>query len=385
MKISLLVCVILSSSMSFGQTFNIFYASLADSCKQDSITQNLIAFENLGIKELGTTAIDNAHDWLVNAYTSYGYTDIVTDAFIAGGPTAKNLIITKTGTVYPNTFVIIDAHYDTKNGPGANDNGSGTVLLMELARLLVDVPTEYSIKFIHFSGEEDGLLGSQHYVNNDVIANNMDIRVVFNIDQVGGVAGMVNNTIICEMDQSPPSTNDAASAIATGELANNIQFYSTLSTDFYFAFSSDYVPFMNNDEIITGLYEDNETPYSHTSDDLIVNMDIPYLYQVIKGSMGALAHFAIAYEEVSISELDKNAVSVYPIPSNGNFTISTSELIGQEATIAIYDISGKMLWTKSIAAIMDKEQVQVEGLNSGSYLLTVESNGQFYRRKIIIE
>ncbi len=72
---------------------------------------------------------------------------------------------------------------------------------MELARLMKDLNTEYSIKFIHFSGEEDGLIGSQYYVNNTVIPENLDISLVLNLDQIGGVNGMNNNTITCERDE----------------------------------------------------------------------------------------------------------------------------------------------------------------------------------------
>ncbi|MFT6983611.1 MAG: Zn-dependent M28 family amino/carboxypeptidase, partial [Crocinitomicaceae bacterium] len=256
MKIALLP-LLLYAFGSFGQIYSPFYASLADACNQDTVNQNLVTFESFGEKQVGSTELENTYDWLYNAYVSYGYTDIQEDQFFASGVSTKNLVVTKTGSVYPNTYVIIDAHYDTKNGPGANDNGTGTVILLELARLLENVETEYSIKFIHFSAEEDGLLGSLHYVNDDVISTNMDIRLVFNIDQVGGTAGMTNDIIVCERDESPPVSNNAASATATTELANCIEFYSTLNTEFYFAYGSDYVPFMNNGEIVTGLYEKN--------------------------------------------------------------------------------------------------------------------------------
>jgi aminopeptidase YwaD len=51
--------------------------------------------------------------------------------------------------------VIICGHYDTIT-VRVSDNGSGTSIILEAARILKDVPTEYSIKFIHFSGEEQG-------------------------------------------------------------------------------------------------------------------------------------------------------------------------------------------------------------------------------------
>jgi aminopeptidase YwaD len=384
MKIALLP-LLLYAFGSFGQIYSPFYASLADVCNQDTVNQNLVTFESFGEKQVGSTELENTYDWLYNAYVSYGYTDIQEDQFFASGVSTKNLVVTKTGSVYPNTYVIIDAHYDTKNGPGANDNGTGTVILLELARLLENVETEYSIKFIHFSAEEDGLLGSLHYVNDDVIITNMDIRLVFNIDQVGGTAGMTNDIIVCERDESPPVSNNAASATATTELANCIEFYSTLNTEFYFAYGSDYVPFMNNGEIVTGLYEKNESPYSHTSQDLIVNMDLDYLFQVTKGAMGALAHFAIALDEVSLSEFDKSAIKIYPTPSDGNLTIETDHLVGQKANITVFDVSGKIIWSQSISSFGSKEQIQLNNLNAGSYLMTVESEGQIYRRKIVLK
>ena len=48
---------------------------------------------------------------------------------------------------------------------------------MEVARILKDVPTEYSIKFIHFTGEEQGLLGSKNYVTNVVNTTNPKMKI----------------------------------------------------------------------------------------------------------------------------------------------------------------------------------------------------------------
>src|SRR5690554_1120761 len=177
-----------------SQEYIPFYNSLVENVDPDNIIDDLNTFENFGRKEPGTTAIENAKNWIIDRYQDLGYTDIETQDFRVRGQNTSNIIITKTGSVYANTFLIIDGHYDTVNGPGANDNGSGTVLLLEIARILKNVNTEYSIKFIHFSGEEAGLIGSEYYVNNTVVPENMDIKLVLNIDEVGGVAGMNNNT-----------------------------------------------------------------------------------------------------------------------------------------------------------------------------------------------
>lgn len=75
------------------------------------------------------------------------------------------------GTLSPNTIektkdiLIIGAHYDgIKDIQAANDNASGVAVMLELARLLHNVPTDTEIRFIAFDVEEDGLIGSRHYV-----------------------------------------------------------------------------------------------------------------------------------------------------------------------------------------------------------------------------
>ena len=140
-----------------AQVYNPNYASVVNQCSSTNVTTNLVEYENLGVKRRGTAALDNTLTWLKNEYLSYGYTasQITEDSYTYTGSTAvcKNLIVTKIGTVYPNIFVIIDGHYDSINGTGTNDNGSGLVCILEVARLLQNIPTQYSIKFINFSGE----------------------------------------------------------------------------------------------------------------------------------------------------------------------------------------------------------------------------------------
>lgn len=302
----IIICFLLFSFLSNlsinAQDFNPYYSEIVENVSPGNILDDLHTFEDFGIKEPGTIAIENAKDWIINRYQNLGYTDIETQPFNVYGQPTSNIIITKTGSVYPNIFLIIDGHYDTVNGPGTNDNGSGTALLLELARLLKNVETEYSIKFIHFSGEEAGLIGSTYYVANTVIPENMDIKLVLNIDEVGGVAGMNNNTIVCERDlNSPPSSNNAASAIATQEMANCFGLYSNLQTEMSYAYASDYMPFENNGEVITGLYEKNESPHPHTASDILENMDPDYVYEVTKGALGAALHFAVGVAPLDVS------------------------------------------------------------------------------------
>jgi hypothetical protein len=74
---------------------------------------------------------------------------------------------TKVGATVPSEMFIVSAHMDGVGyGEAANDDGSGTALVMELARIfsMPDVRTERSIRFILFNSEELGERGSQAYV-----------------------------------------------------------------------------------------------------------------------------------------------------------------------------------------------------------------------------
>ena len=79
----------------------------------------------------------------------------------------QEVYCTKVGTTHPDEMYIIGAHMDGSGwGEAANDDGSGTALVMELARVFnaPDVETERSIRFVLWNNEETGLNGSRAYV-----------------------------------------------------------------------------------------------------------------------------------------------------------------------------------------------------------------------------
>ena len=96
-------------------------------------------------------------------------------------------------------FLVLGAHFDhlgrspfgaqdPEKAPeihnGADDNASGTVAVMELARLLKARPVRRSIVLVNFSGEELGLLGSQYFVDHAPFALD-SVQAMLNFDMVG--------------------------------------------------------------------------------------------------------------------------------------------------------------------------------------------------------
>jgi Zn-dependent M28 family amino/carboxypeptidase len=92
------------------------------------------------------------------------------------------------GTQFPDSFIVFTAHYDhlgmlgkSALFAGANDNASGIAMMLDLASYYAKNPPTYSVMFIAFAAEEAGLIGSQFYVANPVIALNKMV-VLINLD-----------------------------------------------------------------------------------------------------------------------------------------------------------------------------------------------------------
>lgn len=388
-KLTGLLLLSLASYNLHAQNFIQTYQTRANQVTQTNINTLLQEFASYGIKTTGSTANTNALNWLKTKYQSFGYdaSQITEDAFTYNGNTSKNLIITKTGTVYPNTYVIICAHYDTVNGPGVSDNGSGTSILLEAARILKDVPTEYSVKFIHFSGEEQGLVGSNHYVNNVVFSNNLrqlNLKVVFNIDQVGGQLGNTNDTINCESDQTSAggTANNAPSLAMTQQLANCTTLYSPLQVNMSNAYASDYMPFENKGDVITGFYETERSNNEHSGNDTYANIDPVYVFNVGKAAVGALQHFAVATSVLGTNESSQNkleSIKIYPNPAKDILNLEIPSEI-KNFSFEIKDMNGRLISTHENETI-----INVSKLSSGVYLCTVKSDGETVTKKVIIE
>ncbi len=370
-----------------SQTFNQNYSNISNLVSQNNINTYLQEFEGLGVKTTGSTANNNSYIWLKNKYLSFGYseTEITRDNFTYNGQTSSNIIVTKQGTRYPNIYLIVCGHYDTITGAGTNDNGSGVSVILEAARLLKNIPTEYSIKFINFSGEEQGLLGSAHYVSSVVNATNpkMNIRLVLNIDEVGGIKGRTNDTITCERDESnSPSANNAASNSFTQQLMNCVTLYSSLKTNLSYAYASDYMPFQANGEIITGLFEYNKTPYAHTVNDNFGNLDPVYIYNIAKATTGAIQHFAVAGQMLatdSAAELTTN-FTLYPNPARDYLQLEFPNIKNQNFTFTITSLDGKML-----SKTENQNKINISKLPKGLYLGTFNMGEKQITKKITIE
>ena len=118
---------------------------------------------------------DAALDYIQTQFESYGF-EVLRHAYMYQSILKHNIYATKIGITRPDQMYIVSAHMDSINfdnadrdfrfAPGANDDASGTALVLEVARVfaLPQVATEISLRFILWNNEETGLDGSRAYV-----------------------------------------------------------------------------------------------------------------------------------------------------------------------------------------------------------------------------
>jgi len=97
---------------------------------------------------------------------------------------SQNVIAEKTGP--GDAVVVLGGHYDTvPEISGANDNASGTAVLLTIARLLAESDLPFTLKIVPFGSEELGLLGSKFYVQSLSEDELQNTKVMLNFDALG--------------------------------------------------------------------------------------------------------------------------------------------------------------------------------------------------------
>jgi hypothetical protein len=132
-----------------------------------------------------------------------------------------DVVAIQRGTERPNEVVIVAGHIDsrvsdvmdvTRDAPGANDDGSGTALVLEAARVLSRQRFPTTIVYAVLSGEEQGLYGGK-LLADYAKAQGWTVKAMFNNDIVGnsrGSDGLVDDAHVRVFSEGPRGDGDAA-------------------------------------------------------------------------------------------------------------------------------------------------------------------------------
>ena len=189
--------VLLWAALVAGHSLSVQAVPVADAdsiitlVQPDSVWSNLTRLQAFNGRVSGADSIYAARDWINARFRSFGYDSVSNDSFSApvygGVKPCYNVVAVNRGAVHPELQIVVGAHYDGVPGsPAADDNGSGTCGVLELARVLRYLRTDVTIVFVTFDAHEWGVYGSTHYAI-DAAARGDRILVMFNLDMIGNL------------------------------------------------------------------------------------------------------------------------------------------------------------------------------------------------------
>ncbi|MCP3944580.1 MAG: M20/M25/M40 family metallo-hydrolase [Desulfobacteraceae bacterium] len=232
------------------------------------------------------------HNW------SYGFTS------------NRNVVGEKTGIVSPDEIVLITAHLDCMPSgsvaPGADDNGSGSVGVMLASEILNQYDFERTIRFVFFTGEEQGLYGSKRYADK-IAGDNDNIVAVYNMDMIAwDDIGGPTLRIHTRSTNNPGYAGDMVLANTFVDVVNAYNMNSLLTPiiDSDGITASDHSSFWNKGYSAILAIEDDVDDfcdYYHTTSDTLATLNMDYYTNYIKASIGTSAHLAKLAAEAQLT------------------------------------------------------------------------------------
>ncbi len=307
--------------------------------------------------------------------------------------TWKNVVGTRQGTA-SGEQVIICAHFDCISNdpynlaPGADDNASGAAAVLEAARVLGSSLFEKTVKFVCFSGEEQGLYGSGEYAADARLAGD-DILGVLNFDMIG-----YENVAPEDIDIIGNGPSEWLVDFTVECAGAYVPALPTLKIIDPSMSLSDHSPFWNAGyDALLGI-EDRGVPYPyyHTVNDTLGNLNMVFATDVARMGIATVAELAVPDSVTSVPGGERVRITgAYPNP----FAMSTriSFVLGARSRVAagVYDVQGRLV--KPLAGSVlpaGAHEIEWDGRDSrgrrvsaGIYFTRIEAGGMALTSKVI--
>lgn len=237
--------------------------------------------------------INAVRDWLKQQFDELGLTTSLEEVSI-GGYTGYNVVAEIKGTTTPEEIYLVGAHYDTisenpdARAPGAEDNASGTAGLLTLAKAFAHLKPKSTIRFVAFSGEEEGLIGSKHHVENILGQNEQSkIRGVLIMDMIG----FTEDTQLDALIETSRENQYLVNLLSASAAKYN---HAPIDTSYNY-WGSDHVPFIENGFSAALLIENDfeEYPDYHRTSDTVDNLNPEMAKVILSMIAGALGFWVL--------------------------------------------------------------------------------------------
>jgi aminopeptidase S len=273
-----------------------------------------LADQNGGNRASPGPGYDASVDYFVSVLRKAGW-QVSTPEFNVDGDRIRNVIAqTKTGD--PNHVVMAGAHLDSvEDGPGMNDNASGSAAWLEIAVRMGGSPeVTNQVRMAWWGAEEIDFNGSTHYVKTLSRADRRKIALYLNLDVIASpnVAYLVEGGVGRGDDAGPDGSAEVGRVLAERLAATGIT-----PERMEYEYGSDYIPFIKagiptaggftgDDEVKTrkqaALWGGKAgavcDPCYHESCDRLDNINLKALDRYTDAAAGAIAHFAISVSDL---------------------------------------------------------------------------------------
>jgi len=245
--------------------------------------------------------IQDSERYLYQYYTKLGL-PVSYANWTVGSYTGRNVVAEIRGTQHPERIWLIGGHFDAISqnslnaAPGADDNATGTVATLLIANILRTYQFADTIRFVHFSGEEQGQWGSKAYART-LSLQGTQVMGYINLDMIGWDG---NGDRVVEVHTGMGTQSNA---LGTALINNNVQYTQglvferkTVSASRF----SDHSPFWDNGYPavlgIENFFDDTITrdrnPWYHNTGDLLERVNVNYVARISRVALATLAELA---------------------------------------------------------------------------------------------
>jgi hypothetical protein len=360
---------------------------LVDAVAWEGLAAKIAGLQAFGTRHSYNPQIDVVADSLGARFAALG---LATEfhSFQVSGHTMRNVIATQVGVVQPDSIVVVCAHYDCTSenaqvfAPGADDNASGTAAVLTAAELLAGVPCRYTIKYICFAGEEQGLRGSQAWVRR-ASQQHLAILAALNFDMIGWWTPGVDFDVEIEANQASVWLADivVAAAAAYTDMPFELHVYDGAWWGDHASFWDYGYAALNNEEAWDWGDADFNPRY-HSTGDLFEYVHPDYTVGITRIAIASLATLARPTGAVGVPETPPAiaVVRAYPNPFNGRMTVSLAGADGgAQAVLGAFDLRGRRVGSIAIPLIAGRgeavwaaEDQAGRPLPTGTYVLRQE-------------
>ena len=254
--------------------------SAVDSVSQSALTDTITTLQEINSRNSYSETLYVAQDHMAKALEGYGFTVTYQNFRPRMAP---NIIATWTPNADAKEWVVGGAHLDSRSednqsgtdrAPGADDNGTGSAAMLEVARLVNQTHTEFKrgLRLCLFSGEEQGLVGSRA-IASKWAEEGENIYAMVNADMLGYTSTPEIVQAFMDRSMDPVLTQYAMDLTET--------YVPNLPTAFTTACCSDQQSFYENGYSSVGFFESSNSatayPSYHKKTDLLENLSTEQL------------------------------------------------------------------------------------------------------------